>query len=112
MEVSARDGSVSPSMDGRSHFIHLRDLEQPHREQSVSKPRTRKEKPRPPLTLRPNPNIRELPHCTLLTLCLQPSLRARHVPRGLLDRWKHLVLVRRLARLSQDAHASGAATVG
>ena len=91
---------VSPSMDGRSHFIHLRDLEQPHREQqSVSKSRSRKEKARPPLTLRPSPNIRELPHCTLLTLCLQPSLRTRHVSRGLLDRWKHRALVARLARM-------------
>ena len=87
MELSARDG-VSPSMDGHSDFINL----------SVSKPRR---KPRPPLTLRPTPNIRELPHCTLLTLCLQPSLRTRHVLRGLLNRWKHQALVPRLARLHQ-----------
>ena len=60
VDLSARDG-VSPSMDGHSDFINL----------SVSKPRR---EPRLPLTLRPTPNIRELPHCTLLTLCLQPSL--------------------------------------
>ena len=102
MEVSARDTAVSPSLDGRSHFIHLRDVEQPHRQQPgvMSKLRTRKAKEaRPPLTLRPSPNIRELPHCTLLTLCLQPSLRTRHVSRGLLERWKHLALVPRLGRL-------------
>ena len=87
MDLSARDG-VSPSMDGHSDFINL----------SVSKPRR---KPRPPLTLRPTPNIRELPHCTLLTLCLQPSLRTRHVLRGLLNRWKHQALVPRLARMRQ-----------
>ena len=87
VDLSARYG-VSPSMDGHSDFINL----------SVSKPRR---KPRPPLTLRPTPNIRELPHCTLLTLCLQPSLRTRYVLRGLLNRWKHQALVPRLARLRQ-----------
>ena len=42
------------------------------------------------LSLQPDCKIRELPHCTLLTLCLQPSLRTRNLSRQLVEQWKRL----------------------